>query len=198
MILTRPRYLLHPLLLIMLQWSSPCVCIPLHLPLRIACLRWSIIARVAWDIHGFLAHRRLPRTSLAAKLRALVMTPHGFKGLILQGGGFKFWGNIRRILPTHVNIRKRWQVWDEVLSLRLSRSLKFKLQSRQHRKMVRVNVKTAINSALSNHFNSNGIVFTYGTMLTSLGTKNNKNHNVVLSCRQLVRTFSFTVIVLNL
>jgi len=41
-------------------------------PLRIACLRWSIIARVAWDIHGFLAHKRLPRTSLAAKSRALL------------------------------------------------------------------------------------------------------------------------------
>jgi len=36
-----------------------------------------------------------------------------------------------------------------VLGLRLSRSLK---QSHQHRKMVRVNVKTVINSALSNHF----------------------------------------------
>ena len=78
--------------------------------------------------------------------------PNGFKGLILQGGGSKFWGNIRCILPTHVNIRKRWQVWDEVLGLRLSRSLKLKLQSRQHRKMVRVNVETAMNSALSNHF----------------------------------------------
>jgi len=36
-------------------------------PLRIACLRWSIIGRVAWDIHGFLAHKRFPRNSLAAK-----------------------------------------------------------------------------------------------------------------------------------
>jgi len=40
--------------------------------LRIACLRWLIIARVAWDIHGFLAHKLFPRTSLAAKLRAVL------------------------------------------------------------------------------------------------------------------------------
>ena len=39
-----------------------------------------------------------------------------------------------------------------VLGLRLSRSLKLKLQSSQHRKMIGVNIKTAINSALSNHF----------------------------------------------
>jgi len=81
-----------------------------------------------------------------------VMTPHGFKGLIPQEGGSMFWGNIRHILMTHVSIRKRWQVWDEVLALRLSWSLKLKLQSRQHRKMVRINVETAINSALSNQF----------------------------------------------
>ena len=50
------------------------------------------------------------------------------------------------------SILQRWQVWDEVFGLRLSRSLKLKLQSRQHRKMFRVNVETVINSALSNHF----------------------------------------------
>ena len=41
-------------------------------PLQIACLHWSIIARVAWDIYGFLAHKRFPRTSLVAKSRVIL------------------------------------------------------------------------------------------------------------------------------
>jgi len=52
-----------------------------------------------------------------------------------------------------------------VLGLRLSRSLKLKLQSRQQRKMVRVNVETAINSALSNQF----AILTGGPISAKLG-----------------------------
>ena len=77
----------------------------------------------------FLGTQTFSKNLSCSKIEStFVMTPHGFKGLILWGGGSKFWGNIRRILPIHVNIRKRWQVWDEVFGLRLSRSLKLKLQ----------------------------------------------------------------------
>jgi len=89
-------------------------------PLQIACLRWSIIARVAWDIHGFLEHKRFPRT--CSKIEStFVMTPHGFKGLILQGGGSKFWGNIRpyswltSILER--DDRLGWSAWFEAESI---------------------------------------------------------------------------------
>jgi len=62
----------------------------------------------------FLGTQTFSKNLSCSKIEStFVMTPHGFKGLILQES--EFWGNIRRILPTHVNIRKRWQVLDEVL-----------------------------------------------------------------------------------
>ena len=159
MILTHSRYLLHPLLLIMPQLASPWPCqasVFLYispsnsLPVLINNSKSSL--GYPW----FLGRQTFSKNLSCNKIEStFVMTPHGFKGLILQGGGFRFWGNIRRFLPTHVNIRKRWQVWDEMLGLRLIWSLKLKLQSCQHRNMVRVNIKTAINSALLEPFYRN-------------------------------------------
>jgi len=37
-----------------------------------AFLCWSMMARVAWDIHGFLARRRGPKTSLVAETRVFL------------------------------------------------------------------------------------------------------------------------------
>jgi len=159
MILTRACYLLRPLLLIMPQWSSPWPCqasVFLYISPSDSLPALINYSKSNLGYPWFHSTQTFSKNLSCSKIKStFVMTPHGFKALILQKGGFKFWGNIHCILPTHVNIRKRWQVWDEVPALRLSWSLKLKLQSRQHRKMVRVNIKTAINSALLEPFYRN-------------------------------------------
>ena len=92
MILTRARYLLHPLLLIMPQCSSPCqasvfLCISPSdsLPALIDNSKSSL--GYLW----FLGTQTFSKNFSCSKIEStFVMTPHGFKGLIPQAGYLSF------------------------------------------------------------------------------------------------------------
>ena len=115
------------------QWSSPWPCqasVFLYISPSDSLPALINNSKSSLGYPWFLGTQTFSKSLSCSKIEStFVMTPHGFKRLILQGGGFKFWGNICRIVPTYINIRKRWQVWDEVFGLRLSRSLKLKLHS---------------------------------------------------------------------